>query len=87
MYRVTPGGPAEQAGIRPGQELVLIGNEEFVIGGDLIVEVDATPIANPQELGRYVLRKRPGDVIRMTLYRGRRRMTLDVKLGERPDRE
>ena len=87
VYRVTPGGPAEQAGIRPGQELVLIGNEEFVIGGDLIAEVDGSPIANPQELGRYVLRKRPGDVIRMTLYRGRRRMTLDVKLGERPDRE
>ena len=87
VYRVTPGGPAEQAGIRPGQELVLIGNEEFVIGGDLIVEVDGTPIANPQELGRYVLRKRPGDGIRMTLYRGKRRMSLDVKLGERPDRE
>ena len=87
VYRVTPGGPAEQAGIRPGQELVLIGNEEFVIGGDLIVEVDGTPIANPQELGRYVLRKRPGDVIRMTLYRGKRRMSLDIKLGERPDRE
>lgn len=87
VFRVTPGGPAEQAGIRPGQELVLIGNEEFVIGGDLIVEVDGTPIANTQELSRYVLKKRPGDVIRMTLYRGKRRMTLDVKLGERPDRE
>ena len=87
VYRVTPGGPAEQAGIRPGQELVLIGNEEFVIGGDLIVEVDGTPIANPQELGRYVLKKRPGDGIRMTLYRGKRRLTLDVQLGERPDRE
>ena len=87
VYRVTPGGPAEQAGIRPGQELVLIGNEEFVIGGDLIVEVDGTPIVNTQELGRYVLKKRPGDVIRMTLYRGKRRMSLDIKLGERPDRE
>lgn len=87
VFRVTPGGPAEQAGIRAGQELVLIGNEEFVIGGDLIVEIDGSPIANTQDLSRYVLKKRPGDVIRMTLYRGKRRMTLDVKLGERPDRE
>lgn len=84
VYRVTPGGPADQAGIRGGRQLVFLGNEQIVIGGDVIVNLDGTPIRDSQELSQYVLKKRPGDVVRVTLYRGQQRMTLDVTLDERP---
>ncbi|MBI4461242.1 MAG: PDZ domain-containing protein, partial [Acidobacteria bacterium] len=85
VFQITRGGPADKAGIRPGQQLVLIGNEQFVIGGDLMVEVDGNPIASSVDLNRYVLKKKPGDAVRVTLYRGDRRMTVNVELGERPD--
>ena len=86
VYQLTPGGPAARAGIRGGRQLVFLGNgnEQIVIGGDVIVALDQTPIRNNQELSQYVLQKRPGDVVRVTLYRGQQRMTLNVELDERP---
>jgi len=85
VARLTRGGPADEAGIQPGRSLVLIGNQEFVIGGDLLVEVDGTPLANSRDLTRYIEKKKPGDIVRFTLFRGTKRMMVDVKLGERPD--
>ena len=85
VFQITRSGPAEKAGIRPGQQLVLIGNEQFLIGGDLIVDIDGNPIASSVDLNRYILKKKPGDVAKVTLYRGDRKMTLNVELGERPE--
>ena len=85
VARVRRGGPGDRAGIRAGRSLALIGNEQFVIGGDLIVEVDGSPIESSVDLSRYVLKKKPGEVIRITLYRGRERMDVEVELGERPE--
>jgi putative serine protease PepD len=84
VYRVTPGGPAARAGIRGGRQLVFLGNEQLVIGGDVITALDNTPVRNNQELSQYVLQKRPGDTVRVTLYRGQQRMTVNVELDERP---
>ena len=85
VARVRRGGPGDRAGIRAGRSLALIGNEQFVIGGDLIVEVDGSPIESSVDLSRYVLKKKPGEVIRITIYRGRERMDVEVELGERPE--
>ena len=83
VFQVTRGGPAERAGIQAGRQLVLLGNEQFVIGGDIIVSLDSTPITSNQDLSQYVLRKRPGDTVAVTLYRNDQRMTVNVKLDER----
>jgi putative serine protease PepD len=83
VFQVTRGGPAERAGIQAGRRLVLLGNEQFVIGGDVIVSLDSTPITSNQDLSQYVLRKRPGDTVAVTLYRDGRRMTVNVELDER----
>ena len=85
VARVSRGGPGDRAGIRAGRSLALIGNEQFVIGGDLIVEVDGTPIESSVDLSRYILKMKPGEVVRITLYRGRVRMDIEVELGERPE--
>ena len=87
VARVTRGGPADAAGIQPGRNIVLIGNQEFIIGGDLLVEVDGIALTNSLVLNRYIVKKKPGDVIKFTLYRDNERMTVNVKLGEMPDRD
>jgi len=84
VFQVVPGGAADRAGIRGGQRRGFLGNEEFVVGGDVIVELDGTAITTAQEMSQYVLKKRPGDVVRVTLYRGRQRQTLEARLDERP---
>jgi S1-C subfamily serine protease len=69
--------------LRAGQQGVLLGNQEFVIGGDLIVALDGTPVASNADLTRYLRKKKPGEVAHITLYRGGQQMTVDVKLTDR----
>jgi S1-C subfamily serine protease len=85
VARLTRGGAAENAGILGGRSLAVIGNQEFIIGGDLMVDVDGVPLNTAQDLTRYLQKKKPGETVHVTLYRGRRKMTVDVKLGEMPD--
>ena len=83
VAQVTRDGPAAAAGIRAGQRAVLIGNQEFVIGGDLIVAIDGSPVTTSSDLTRYLRKKKPGEIAKVTLYRGTQKMTVDVKLTDR----
>ena len=83
IAQLTRGGPAAEAGLRAGTRGVLIGNQEFVIGGDLLVEIDGTPITSSSDLTRYLRRKKPGEVAHVSIFRGRQRLTVDVTLTER----
>ncbi len=85
VAQVPRNSPAASAGILPGTELGYWGNQQVVMGGDLIVAIDGTPINTPSDLTRLLARKRPGDTIKITLYRADSRMTIDVALRERPD--
>jgi S1-C subfamily serine protease len=85
IAQLTRGGPAAQAGLRAGQRAVLIGNQEFVIGGDLIVALDGVPVATSSDMTRFLRKKKPGEVVHVTLFRGNQKMTVDVKLTERAD--
>ena len=85
VAQVSRGSAAQLAGIQPGTELGYWGNQQVVIGGDLIVGIDGAEINTNNDLTRLLARKRPGDSVKVTLYRDGRRMTLDVTLKERPD--
>ena len=66
---VTPGGPADDAGVEPG---------------DLLVGVNGRPVANGTEATRAVSSSRPGDTIRLEVIRDGRRRVLNVRSGTRP---
>ncbi len=85
VARLMRGGPGDEAGIQGGRSIVLIGNQEVIVGGDLLVDIDGTPLTLSRDLTRYLLKKKPGDVVHITLYRGKRKMTINVTLGEAPD--
>ena len=87
VARVLRGSAAEDAGLQGGRSVALIGNQEFIIGGDLLVEIDGTPLQTTRDMTRYLLKKKPGDVIKIQLYRGPRRTTVSVTLGEAPETE
>ncbi|MFI5175382.1 MAG: S1C family serine protease [Terriglobia bacterium] len=83
VARVTRGGSAERGGIRGGDEWFIVGNQRMILGGDLIVSVDGREFDSDEDINRYVESKQPGGTIKVDLYRGRRKMTLDVPLIER----
>src|SRR6202048_1609918 len=78
------GGPAALAGVRGGDRVVRAGMQRIAVGGDLIVAVDGQKVASPFDLNILLNRKRPGDTVTLTVYRGAKKVELPVKLGERP---
>jgi S1-C subfamily serine protease len=52
------------------------------MGGDLIMSIDGKPIDRDDAISRTLARKRAGDTVELTIYRGGRTMNVKVKLGE-----
>ncbi|HEX4008088.1 MAG TPA: trypsin-like peptidase domain-containing protein [Acidobacteriaceae bacterium] len=82
----TPGGAAERAGLRGGNQIAYLGNMQISTGGDLIVAIDGQEITNAQELSDFMNQHQPGDTITVTFYRGRNKTTVRVTLGEANER-
>ncbi len=62
-------GPAEKAGLKPG---------------DILLEIGGDPVTE-ETIVRMLERRRPGDAVEVAVLRGRRREVLKVTLGERRD--
>ena len=82
IIRVVPGGAAERAGLKGGTERAYLGNTPIMLGGDLIIAIDGQDVQDQQELSRVMNNHRAGDSVRVTIYRGKRRMDVEVTLGE-----
>src|SRR5579872_7264033 len=83
IEEVTRGGPAATAGLHGGDREAMAGMRRIATGGDLIVAIDGQKIANQFDLNVVMNRKRPGDTVSVTVYRGGKKMDIPVKLGER----
>ena len=82
IVQVVPGGSAERAGLRGGTERAYIGNMPIMVGGDLIVAIDGQEIQDQQDLSQVMNSHRAGDTVRITIYRGKKKMDVSVTLGE-----
>jgi S1-C subfamily serine protease len=80
--RVFPGGAAEKAGLHGGTQRVYQGNTPVMLGGDLIVAMDGQEIAEPQDLAAAMNSHRAGDVVTITVFRGRKRIDVKVTLSD-----
>ena len=70
VEEVTPGSPAQRAGLLPG---------------DVITEVDGRPVADAQTLIIAIRANAPGDEITLTVLRGTEQFTAEVTLQARSD--
>lgn len=83
VLTVTPGGPADQAGIRAGDQPTSIPN--LNAGGDLITAIDGRPIRNFDELLSYLItNKSPGDNAVLTVLRDGQSVDVTITLDKRP---
>jgi S1-C subfamily serine protease len=83
---VTPGSPAAHAGIRAGKQVVQIGNQQLLVGGDLIMAIDGAPVDRSDAISRTLAHKRSGDTLELTVYRGGRTTSVKVVLTDSGDR-
>jgi len=80
---VAPGGPADRAGIRPGDRNSSIPGAPM--GGDLIIAVDGQPVLDFNDLIVYITKnKNPGDTVMLTILRGNEQIELALTLDRRP---
>ncbi|MFW6312597.1 MAG: S1C family serine protease [Spirochaetota bacterium] len=89
VSQVNPGGNAEAAGIRGGNTRrppIQSRGSTIYLGGDVIVEVDGTPVATLSNLFEALEDTRPGESVRVVYVRNGRRRETDVTLVERPSR-
>jgi putative serine protease PepD len=69
VHTATSGGPADRAGIEPG---------------DVIVSIDGERITAISDVSRIVNEKHPGDRVELSVRRGSREEMVGVTLGTRP---
>ena len=82
IVQVVPGGAADRAGLHGGNERAYIGNIPITLGGDLIVAIDGQDIQDQQDLSQVMNNHRAGDTVRVTIYRGKKKIDVSVTLGE-----
>jgi S1-C subfamily serine protease len=84
VQRVTPGGPADEAGLRGGSNRERFQDSAYLVGGDVIVSVGGHAVRDEDDVAQALVRLAPGTDVDVEVMRGDRRRTLRVKLGERP---
>ena len=67
--QITPGGPAERAGLQPE---------------DIIVSLDGRAVETSTDLTRQVARAKVGDSLRLGVLREGRRITINLRAARRP---
>jgi 2-alkenal reductase len=86
VAEIIPGGPADEAGLRGGEEVVTDENGvEFQRGGDVITAIDGQPVLRFEDLVSYLVTKAaPGQTVTLSIIRGEEVLETPVVLGERP---
>jgi S1-C subfamily serine protease len=81
---VDAGSGAADAGLRQGTDTAVVSGESWPVGGDLIVSADGIPLSSIDQLRDLIAAKKPGQSISLEVYRGTKKLTLEVKLGRQP---
>ena len=81
---IEPGSPAEEIGLRGGNFPVIIGNNEFLLGGDVIREVNGVELTDMDTVIEIARSLQVGDTISIKYYRDGFLQTAEVELPERP---
>jgi 2-alkenal reductase len=82
VTEVTPGGPAEQAGLRGGNRRTAV---RVNAGGDLIIAIDGHPIRRNGDLLSYLINNTQVDqVVTLTILRDGEEINIPLTIGARP---
>jgi S1-C subfamily serine protease len=81
---VADGSGADRAGLRGGDDQVVVSGESYRLGGDLLVAADGRRVTSVEELRDILAGHSPGDSIDLEVYRDGAKRTVTVELGRQP---
>jgi S1-C subfamily serine protease len=81
---VTNESGADKAGLESGHRRVVVAGETYVLGGDIIVTFDGHQISSIEQLRDAVAAHKPGDKVKVVIYRGANKTSVTVTLGRQP---
>jgi S1-C subfamily serine protease len=81
---VQRGSAAAHAGLRAGKNKATVAGVTYPLDGDLIVSADGVPLSSIDQLRDVISGKRPGEKVKLEIWRGDKHLTLNVKLGRQP---
>jgi S1-C subfamily serine protease len=86
VQAVTPGGPADKAGIKggSGNATMTVAGQRIKTGGDVITAIDGKPVHTMTDVISDISSKQPGDSVQLSLVNGSQKRTVTVTLGNRP---
>jgi S1-C subfamily serine protease len=84
VEQVTDGSGADKAGLRKGDTEVVFSGETFILGGDIIVAADSKKVSSVEELRDAIAAHKPGEKIKLEIYRDATKTSVTVTLGRRP---
>ena len=84
VVEVTPGGPADKAGLKGANKQAQIGNFLHPVGGDIIIQVDQSEVKEAEDLIKYLRERKIGDVVTFKILRDGKTRDVKVTLQERP---
>lgn len=86
VSQIQKGGNAEKAGIQAGTEAVRYGSSRngriIYLGGDVITAMDGISVTSLADYYSILESKRPGDTVKVTVYRKGKYLDLQVSLTE-----
>ncbi len=86
VLEVQSGSPAERAGLRGAQQLVVIQRTRVPVGGDIITQIDGQAVASEKDLMLLLdTQTQVGQEVTVTFLRGRETMTATFVLEARPE--
>jgi S1-C subfamily serine protease len=84
VANVIRGSGAASAGLKAGKTPVTVAGDTWPAGGDIIVKADGHSVASIQRLRDLIGQKKPGDKVKLEIYRRTKKLTVSVKLGRQP---
>jgi S1-C subfamily serine protease len=84
VQEVEPDSPADDAGLRAGDEEMEFQAQPIVAGGDVIVAVNGRRVTREDDLADVISSMSTGDKVELEVVRGDERRTVEVELGKRP---
>ncbi len=85
LVQLNRGSPLEKAGVRETQSEVIIGNQRFYVGGDILIAINGNPIERFEDLETFLQDQfKVGETITVTLLRDGEPYDVSVELVEEP---
>jgi serine/threonine protein kinase len=84
IVEITPGGPADKAGLHGCSGSITVGSETFQTGCDIITALNGNLVETMEFLVASLVNQKPGEAVTLTVLRGGSPLTIQAILAEWP---